>query len=81
MINYAIKEELAVLSQRGDNKKMLAVVAWNNAAPKIDIRTWFAADGECLPSKGITLTIEEAEVLCDALADYLRRAAPCASVE
>ena len=74
MIEYRVIEELAVLSSKNDSKKAVCVVSWNNAAPKLDIRTWFTADEKVLPSKGITFTAEEATVLRDALTVYLDHA-------
>ena len=71
VLEYKIIKELAVLSSKNDSKKTACVVSWNNAAPKLDIRTWFTADGKQLPSKGITFTTEEAVILHDAIAAYL----------
>ena len=41
------------------------IVSWNNGPEKLDIRAWNPDHAKM--AKGITLTREEAENLCDAL--------------
>lgn len=65
-IKFEIKEEIAVLSESAKGwRKELNLVSWNDAAPKYDLRDW-APDHEKM-GKGVTLTVEEAKVLKEAL--------------
>lgn len=65
-IKFEIKKEIAVLSESSKGwKKELNLISWNEAEAKYDIRDW-APDHEKM-GKGITLTKEEAQKLCDAL--------------
>ena len=65
-IKFEIKKEIAVLSESSKGwKKELNLISWNDAEAKYDIRDW-APDHEKM-GKGITLTKEEAQKLCDAL--------------
>ena len=55
-------QEIGVLSESPKGwRKELNLVSWNGATPKYDIREW--APGHEKMGKGITLTVEEAEVL------------------
>ena len=61
-IKYEIVEELGVISESAKGwQKELNLVSWNGADPKYDLRDW-APNHEKM-GKGITLTVEEAEVL------------------
>lgn len=65
-IEFEIVEHIANLTvyQTGWVKE-LNIVAWNNGAPKFDIREW-SPDHERM-SKGITLFEDEAKKLADGL--------------
>ena len=59
---YEILHEIGVLSESQKGwRKELNLVSWNGATPKYDIRDW--SPGHEKMGKGITLTVEEAEVL------------------
>jgi Uncharacterized protein conserved in bacteria len=65
-IKYEIRKEIAVLSESSKGwKKELNLISWNEAEAKYDIRDW-SPNHEKM-GKGITLTKEEAQKLCDAL--------------
>lgn len=73
--SYAtVLEEICTLSEdREGNRKRVRRVRWRYGAPKIDIRTWIedgSKDGR--PGKGVTLDLEEAAALRDALTHYLQ---------
>ena len=60
--SFEILQEIGVLSESPKEwRKELNLVSWNGATPKYDIREW--APGHEKMGKGITLTVEEAEVL------------------
>ena len=65
--NYDITERVAVLSQNGDTSKELNMVAYNGSPPKYDLRSWKRENGTEKLLKGLTLTLEEAKALKDAL--------------
>ena len=51
-----------LMSESGKGwRKELNLVSWNGATPKYDIREW--APGHEKMGKGITLTVEKAEIL------------------
>lgn len=64
-IKYEIVEHLEVLSEKGEWRKELNKVSWNDRPPKYDIRDWNHDQGKM--GKGITLSDEEAEILKEAL--------------
>lgn len=65
--NYEITERVAVLSQSGDTSKELNMVAYNGSPDKYDLRSWKRENGTEKLLKGLTLTLEEAKALKDAL--------------
>ena len=68
--NYEIVEKIGVLSENSKGwKKELNKISWNGADPKYDIRDW-APDREKM-GKGVTLTEEEAKVLCELLSNNM----------
>lgn len=70
-ITYEIVRHLTVLgTSSGSWNKELNLVSWNGRDAKLDVRDWPPDHGKC--GKGITLTYEEAQDLCDALTAYLR---------
>jgi hypothetical protein len=63
---YEIVEKIAVLSESSKGwTKELNLIRWNDREPKYDIREW-SPEGEKM-GKGITLSIEEMEILKSAL--------------
>ena len=66
-IKYEIVEEVVVLSESGNWSKKLTKTSWNGESPKLDIRSWNTERD--LIGKGLTLTDEEADILCRALQD------------
>ena len=71
MVTFTIEREISELSTSGSTSKRLTVTTWNDNPAKLDLRVWRDVGGEQLPGKGITLTDNEAEVLRDALIEYL----------
>jgi len=67
---YEIVEELGVLSEKNGYTKEVNLISYNEAEPKVDIRTWSVDDdGNKKMGKGITLTKEEVEKLIKILDD------------
>lgn len=65
-ITYVIKEKIATLQEKRDGwKKMLCLVSWNGAEPKLDLREW-SPDFKKM-SRGITLSAEEMDVIVAAM--------------
>ena len=65
---YEIVESLGVISERAKGwTRELNLISWNGAAPKYDIRDW-APEHEKM-GKGITLSKEEADTLCELLSN------------
>ena len=65
-LKYEITEEIGVLSENAKGwKKELNMVSWNEHDPKYDIREW-APEHEKM-GKGVTLSQEEANRLCELL--------------
>ena len=60
---FEIKQEIGILSKAGKYSKELTIVSWNGGKPQIDLRTWKQQDGDKIPLKGISLTVDEAKVL------------------
>lgn len=62
---FNIEKHIATLSgSEGEVTKQVNLISWNDKAAVIDIRTW-SSKGK--PYKGITLTIDEAKALKEAL--------------
>ena len=60
--SFEILQELGVLSESPSGwRKELNLVSWYGQSPKYDIRDW--APGHEKMGKGVTLTVEEAEIL------------------
>lgn len=66
-VTWEIRRHLGVLStnEKSGRKVEANIVSWNNGPEKLDIRAWNPDHAKM--AKGITLTREEAENLCDAL--------------
>lgn len=61
-LNYEILEEIGVLSESPKGwRKELNLISWYGSTPKYDIRDW-SPNHEKM-GKGVTLTVEEVEVL------------------
>lgn len=61
-----LTREIAVLSASANGWQLeLNEVAWNGAAPKLELRRW--GPGHERSGKGVTLTPKEAQNLLDAL--------------
>ena len=67
-VTFKIVERIAVLatSETGWSKE-LNRVAWNGGVAKFDIRQWDSSHQKM--GRGITLSAEEMEIICGALAD------------
>lgn len=62
---FNIEKHIATLSgSEGEVQKQVNLVSWNDKPATIDIRAW-SSKGK--PYKGITLTIDEAKALKEAL--------------
>ena len=68
--NYDIKKQIAVLSDNNGYTIELNLISYRGASPKLDLRKWNRKNGTM--QKGITLTIDEATALKDALESYLK---------
>lgn len=68
---FEIVKHLAQLSQPNQKgwAKELNLISWNQRPPKLDIREW--SEDHQQMGKGVTLTKEEARLLCDALMETL----------
>ena len=66
-VTWDIMEHLMVFGNRKDNGwiKEANIVAWNNGAPKLDLREW--DENHQRMSKGVTLFEDEAEKLVKLL--------------
>lgn len=69
-LTYKIHRHIALLSSDdGEYLKELTLTSWGSKQPRLDIRTWrIFQDGHQEPLKGLSLSIEEAATLRDALA-------------
>ena len=66
---FEIEEHLLVLSENDKGwTKELNRVSFNGAPAKYEIRTWSPDHSKM--GKGITLTYEEMQAVCDAFADF-----------
>ena len=66
---YEITERIAVLSQSPNGwERQLNLVSWNERDPKFDLREW--SPDHTKMGKGITLTYEEMQAVCDAFTDF-----------
>ena len=70
MIEYHTEKTLAELASTDTTEKLLTVTSWNSRPAKLDLRIWKKQDGTKKPSKGVTLTDEEAQELLSALTAY-----------
>lgn len=70
-IKYEVRRELGVLTDNNTTwQKLVRLVSWNQAQPKIDVRVWNTETG--LPAKGIALSDEEARLLYQILEKYFK---------
>lgn len=70
-ITFTIEKHLGEIGYAGRMTKEVNLVSWNEADAKVDIRGWDEEHKRM--TKGIALTNEEAEALCDVLMDYFGR--------
>lgn len=72
IVEVNVMEHIATLSTNGDYSRELSVVSFNNRNPRLDVRVWRQdGSGSKTPLKGIQLTDDEANALCDALNQYI----------
>ncbi|MGI6737331.1 MAG: YdbC family protein [Anaerovoracaceae bacterium] len=65
-ITYEIREHIGVIKTFNTGwQKELNVIAWNNGAPKYDIREWDMNHEHM--TRGITLFPDEMAAICDLL--------------
>ena len=69
MIQYTIEKTLAEIGSTSTSAKRLTLTSWNGRAAKLDLRVWRTEPDE-VPSKGVTLSDEEARILRDTLNAY-----------
>ena len=70
-LKYEIVKDVCVLNNDGKStSKELKIIKWGNNEPTYDIRRW----REGTPSKGISLTQDEAVALLEALKNELEQA-------
>lgn len=71
-IKFEVHKELGVLTDNGSVwQKLVRLVSWNQAQPKVDVRAWNTETN--MPAKGITLNDEEARRLYEILKDYFAK--------
>ena len=68
-LKYEIVQHLATIAEGSKGwSKELNLVSWNERDPKFDLREW--SPDHTKMGKGITLTYEEMQAVCDAFADF-----------
>ena len=67
---YDIVKQIAVISENSNQSKEINMISWNGKMPVYDIRTWGKTKDGKVPYKGITLTTDEWEQLCDTIFQY-----------
>ena len=68
-LKYEIVQHLATNAEGSKGwSKELNLVSWNERDPKFDLREW--SPDHTKMGKGITLTYEEMQAVCDAFADF-----------
>ena len=72
MVKFETKRTLAEISRYKDNAKRLTLTSWNDNPAKLDLRIWTDVDTEPRPGKGVTLSLEEAQILAVILTDYIQ---------
>lgn len=67
--NYVIERHYGTVSVNNDYSKELCRIKWRNGGPKLDFRLWrdFSDEGKRTPMKGISISLEEAEILKELL--------------
>lgn len=67
-ITSEIKQEICVIKEQPSGWCLECnLVSWNGEEPKIDIRPWNPEHTRC--GKGVSLTVEEMQVVMNALND------------
>ena len=70
---YEVVEHIATLKEcTHDTFKELNLISFNGAEPKLDIRLWRRIGSEEKMLKGITLTVDEASILLEALQNFFK---------
>lgn len=66
---YEIKQHIATLTEDKDAEyqKQLNIISWKGAKPSLDLRLWRITEEGARPLKGLTLTVDEAGRLYNAL--------------
>ena len=68
-LKYDSVQHLAVIAEGSKGWcKELNLVSWNDRDPKFDLREW--SPDHTKMGKGITLTYEEMQALCDAFTEF-----------
>lgn len=69
-MEYEIIKSISALSENSNGwKKEVNLVSWNGRMPKVDIREW--NEDHTKMSKGVTLTLDEAEQITMALHNFI----------
>ncbi len=63
MVKYEIIRDVATINDNGIESLELKYIKWGNNTPKYDLRKW----KDETPLKGVTLSDEEAKILCEVL--------------
>lgn len=71
MFEFKVEKFLAEIGSAGENAKRLTLTSWGNRPAKLDLRVWRTGENPPKPGRGVTLSLEEAEALRDALNSYL----------
>ena len=66
---FEIKQNIATLTEDKDAEyqKQLNIISWKGAKPSLDLRLWRITEEGARPLKGLTLPVDEAGRLYNAL--------------
>ena len=78
-VDCNIVKELAVLKDSNGYRKVVNLISWNGAEPKLDIHEW-TPEKHCT-KKGFTLSDEEAQILLGTLQEYFDNKGPAEKEE
>lgn len=69
---FEVKKNIATLTKDEGEKyqKQLNIVSWRGAKPSLDLRFWEITEDGQKPLKGMTLSVEEADRLYNALKSW-----------
>ena len=69
-VQVIIYDHIGTLSRHNDWNREVNIVSWNGGEPKIDIREWIY--GHTRMTRGLTMTEEDADKICDLYWEYIK---------